>query len=80
MIILPSHEKMKEPAGIPFIGAMCAGAASRLVGAISLTSLQEAVQNELAPLGEDVAEKNVEKALEAFDLMAEHAGCVAEGI
>ena len=60
-------------------GAMCAGAASRLVGVISLASLQEAVRNELAPLGEDVAEKNVEKALEAFDLMAEHAGCVAEG-
>ncbi len=79
VIILPSHDKMKERAGIPFVGAMCAGAASRLVGVISLASLQEAVRNELAPLGEDVAEKNVEKALEAFDLMAEHAGCVAEG-
>ena len=79
VIILPSHEKIKEQAGVPFVGAICAGAASRLVGIISRTSLQEAVRNELASFGEDVVGKNVEKALEAFDLMADHSGCVAEG-
>jgi pyruvate ferredoxin oxidoreductase gamma subunit len=49
------------------------------LGVISLTSLREAVGNELAPLGEAMVEKNMDKALEAFDLMADHAGCVAEG-
>jgi len=79
VITLPLPEKMKEQDGIPFIGAMCAGAASRLVGVISLTCLQEAVRTELAPLGEEVVKKNLEKASEAFDLTDDHSGCVAEG-
>ena len=78
VIILPSHENMREQAG-HFIGAICAGAASRLVGVVSRQSIAEAVRHELASHGEDVAGKNVEKALEAFDLMAVHTGCVTEG-
>lgn len=62
-----------------FIGAVLTGAAARLVGVISQNSLTQAIRDELALLGEAVVAKNLEKALEAFNLMVAHAGCVTEG-
>lgn len=59
-------------------GAACTGAAARLVGVISQDSLAQAIRDELAPLGEAVVGKNLAKALEAYELMAPHAGCVKE--
>ncbi|MEJ2091466.1 MAG: 2-oxoacid:acceptor oxidoreductase family protein [Syntrophobacterales bacterium] len=62
-----------------YIGAVCTGAAAHLVGVIPRESLVQAIQDELAHLGEDVVAKDLDKALEAYDLLADHAGCVTEG-
>jgi pyruvate ferredoxin oxidoreductase gamma subunit len=61
-----------------FVGAACVGAAARLVGVVPREALARAVLDELGHLGEAVAAKNLEPALKAYDLMADHAGCVTE--
>ena len=66
-----------ERAELRFIGATCAGAAARLLGVIKREKLAEAIRQELADLGSDVVEKNLTKALAAFDHgMEAHAGRV----
>ncbi|MCL4501835.1 MAG: 2-oxoacid:acceptor oxidoreductase family protein [Deltaproteobacteria bacterium] len=77
VLTLPAAE-LTDPRAIRFIGAACTGAAARLVGVISRDSLAQAVRDELAPLGEAIVGKNRDQALEAYDLMAPHAGCVTE--
>ena len=80
VLILPAiEEEVKDRADLPFVGSTCAGAAARLVGVISCNALAEAIEDELGPLGSQVVNKNREKALQAFDLVAEHAGSVVEG-
>jgi pyruvate ferredoxin oxidoreductase gamma subunit len=69
----------KDTSEVRFIGAVCAGAAARLVGTVSRSSLEQAIKNELAHLGEAVVAKNLAKALEPYDLMAPYEGCVAPG-
>jgi pyruvate ferredoxin oxidoreductase gamma subunit len=64
---------------LPFIGARCAGAAARLIGAIARDQLAQALRDELAALGEALVAKNLDHALGAFDEVAQHAGCVREG-
>jgi pyruvate ferredoxin oxidoreductase gamma subunit len=65
--------------GLRGAGAACAGAAARLVGAVSRRALEQAVRQELAPLGSEIVARNLANALAAYDLMAPHAGCVQEG-
>ena len=65
-------------AELPFAGAACVGAAARLVDVITLENLSRAIAEELHGLEPDIIKKNQEKALEAFELMAEHAGVVKE--
>ena len=77
LLTLPAEAA--ERAELRFIGASCAGAAARLVGVISRESLSQAIRDEIAPLGETLVETNLNKALTAFDAMASHEGCVAEG-
>jgi len=79
VLTLPEAAAMAGPLPPRFIGAACVGAAARLVGVISENSLTQAVRDELAPLGEAVLTRNLEAALEAYGLMAAHAGCVTEG-
>ncbi|MEN8264620.1 MAG: 2-oxoacid:acceptor oxidoreductase family protein [Nitrospirota bacterium] len=79
VIILSASGDVNVEPELPFVGAMCAGAAARLVGVVSPDSLKQAIQDELGTLGEAVVKKNVEKALEAYDLIADNAGCVTEG-
>ena len=67
---------MEDRAELPFIGAACAGAAARLVGVISRSSLEQAIRDELEHLGPAIVEKNLHKALDAYDLMADQAGAV----
>ena len=62
-----------------FASAACAGAAARLVGVIPRQILAQAIRDELGSLGEEVVARNLDKALAAYDRMAPHAGCVAEG-
>lgn len=64
---------------LAFTGAAIAGAASRLTGVVTRASLEEAVREELAPLGTKVIEENLEDALSMYNSMAEDAGCVKEG-
>lgn len=59
-----------------FIGAACAAAAARLIGAVTRSTLSRAIHDELANLGEQVLQTNLTRALHAYDAMAEHDGCV----
>lgn len=78
ILILPITEEVVDRAELRYIGAICAGAAACLVG-ISRQALEQAINDELAQLGQAVVDRNLQKALEAFDAMTEHAGCVQEG-
>jgi len=64
---------------LPHAGAVCTGAAARLSGVISVDALTGAVREELSALGKEVLERNLERAVSAYDLMTEYAGCVSEG-
>lgn len=78
ILILPAAEDIEDRAELPFAGAACVGAAARLVDVITLENLSRAIAEELHGLEPDIIKKNQEKALEAFELMAEHAGVVKE--
>lgn len=79
ILILPVAEEVENRAEQPFVGATCAGAAACLLGVISRQSLVQAIREELATLGADIVDKNLENAEAAFRIMQEHAGCVTEG-
>lgn len=66
----------EDRAELRFIGATCTGAAAMLLGVITRESLSQAISDELGTLGQAVVEKNLGKALSAFDQMQVHAGCV----
>jgi pyruvate ferredoxin oxidoreductase gamma subunit len=78
VLTLPAAPEVADLLALRFISATCAGAGARLVGVISREALAQAIRDELAPLGEAVIAKNLEMALAAYDLMADHAGCVTE--
>ncbi len=78
LLTLPLGE-VWEAAAVRFLGATLAGAAARLVGVIPREALVEAIAEELAHLGPSLTTENQVRALAAFDLLAEHAGCVSEG-
>ncbi|MGE5173358.1 MAG: 2-oxoacid:acceptor oxidoreductase family protein [Betaproteobacteria bacterium] len=78
VVALPSAGEVKDRTELQYTGAT-AGVAARLLGVISSDTLKQAIMDELAPLGDVVAEKNARKALEAFDRVSDHAGCVTEG-
>jgi len=75
---LPEVAEVEDRLALRFVGSACTGAAARLVGVISRDSLEQAVREELTYLGEGVIQKNLDKALEAYDLMGDHAGAVRE--
>lgn len=77
--ILPVTEEVTERAELPYVGVACAGAAACLTGVISETVLKQAIDSELAELGTDIVEKNLQKALDAYQAMAPHSGKVEEG-
>lgn len=72
IISLPSSETAEDRAELPFIGATCAGATARLLQVISRDALQQAIQNELSHLGDNVVKANTDKALTAWDAMTQH--------
>lgn len=78
-LVLTLPAMVEEHAEFRFIGATCAGAAARLVGVIARSALEQAIRDELVTMSAEVVQKNLDKALAAYDLMAAHAGCVAEG-
>lgn len=79
VITLPASAGVEDRANLPYIGATCAGAAARLVGKITRGALADAIRLELAALGPAVIDRNLENALEAYDLMQAHTGLVTEG-
>ncbi len=79
LLTLPAASEVEDVLELHFIGAVCAGAAARLVGVISRASLEEAISSELGHLGKTAVTRNLAKALEPYDQMAIHAGCVAPG-
>ena len=78
ILVLPATEAIEDRAELPFVGAACVGAAARLTGVISSENLSKAIAEELHDLEPDVVKQNQEKALQAFELMAEHAGRIKE--
>jgi len=78
VLTLPAPAAGDEHPAWRFIGAACTGAAARLVGVVSRPALTTAIQQEMAPLGEAVVSRNLETALEGYDLLAPQAGCVTE--
>ena len=78
ILMIPALEAAEERAEPALIGATCAGAAARLIGVIARESLEQAIRHELAPLGPELIDRNLEKANVAFRLMEQQAGCVTE--
>ncbi|NVN93274.1 MAG: 2-oxoacid:acceptor oxidoreductase family protein [Desulfuromonadales bacterium] len=66
--------------GLRHVGVGCAGAAARLTGVISRTSLEGAIREELAPLGDRVVGLNLHLALRSHDLMASYGVIVTPGL
>jgi pyruvate ferredoxin oxidoreductase gamma subunit len=79
ILTLPVGERVEARADLPFVGAICAGAAARLLGVIARDNLRQAIDEEIGKFGRAAVERNLEHALAAFDAMAEHAGIVAQG-
>jgi len=79
VITLPASTDLGDRSDLPYIGATCAGAAARLVGVISRDALADAIRTELAALGPQVIERNLENALDAWDFMQAYSGLVTEG-
>ena len=79
IVVLPAPEEVADRAEMPFIGALCAGAAAALTGVINRASLQQAIEQELGHLGGDIVEKNSHRALHAFDEMNAGKIQVVEG-
>jgi pyruvate ferredoxin oxidoreductase gamma subunit len=79
VLTLPVGGETADRARMPYVGAACAGAAARLLGAVGRESLERAIAAELAAHGAEVVARNVEHALAAFDALAAQAGRVTEG-
>ncbi len=79
LVTLPVTAEVTERSELPFIGAMCAGAAARLVGCIREEALAAALRDELHALGDATVAANLEHAQAAFRAMTAHAGIVREG-
>ncbi len=79
VITLPASAEVEDRADLPYIGATCAGAAARLVGVIARDTLAGAIRTELSALGAGVIDRNLENALQAYDIMQAHSGLVREG-
>ena len=78
-ILLTLPAETSAQAELRFVGAACAGAAARLLGVIPRAILEGAVREEVSALGENIIQRNLGQALDAFDRMSDHAGCVSEG-
>jgi len=76
VITFSAAESLDAQHELHFVGAACAGAAARLTGVIARTSLERAIREELAHLGDTVVSKTLDLALRPYDLMAFHEGVV----
>jgi len=74
IVILPSFSA-EDPAQRPYVGALMAGAAARLVG-LQIDSIMTAIAEELRGHGIDVIQANQDRARLAYDAMAVSEGVV----
>lgn len=79
VVTLPLANEITGHADMPYVGAMCAGAAARLVGAIGPASLARALRAELNGASPAVVERNLQGALRAYAAIERHAALVREG-
>jgi pyruvate ferredoxin oxidoreductase gamma subunit len=77
VLVLPAS--LEETAELHFVGAVCAGAAARLLGVVSRAALEGALRDELAQASEALLAENLSRALAAYSALADRAGCVGEG-
>jgi pyruvate ferredoxin oxidoreductase gamma subunit len=68
-----------DPKKAALIGVASVGAAARAIGVISQGGLEAAIRTELEGLSPDLIERNVDRARESFESLADSAGCVVEG-
>ncbi len=62
-----------------YLGAACAGGAARLLGMIGQEALIEAINREIAPLGQEKVAASLAVAQKSYDALAGQAGLVREG-
>lgn len=74
-----AQEDPEDPLEHHYLGAICAGAAARLLGIVERKNLEAALRQEVGPLGESVLACNLDAALASYDAMAGEEGCVGEG-
>lgn len=78
VLVLPVAQEAQDRAALPGVGATCAGAAACLLGVVEPQALAQAIEEELAPLGLAVVERNRRGALAAYRAMAAERGRVRE--
>jgi pyruvate ferredoxin oxidoreductase gamma subunit len=77
VLTIPGQADESGAAG--FVGVACAGAAARVVGALSRDRLAGAVIEEIGKFGAAAVERDCAAGLAAFDAMGPHGGIVREG-
>ena len=76
--ILPRGEIAADDV-IPDVSDLIAGAAARLLGLVSLETLSQAVEAEIAQFGPRAVARNLQAAREGFEAMAAGEGLIVEG-
>lgn len=79
VLTLPAEEETGDIPRLRSVGVSCAGAAARLVGVITHSSLERALCTELSHLGDAAVARNMEVALRSYELMDPRGGCVTPG-
>jgi len=77
LTLMPAEER-EDRAELRYAGAACAGAAACLLG-LPRTTLEQAIREELAAAEASVVQHDLDKALAAYDRLADHAKSVSEG-
>lgn len=78
VLILKAREDVEDRAELPYVGSRCAAAAAALTGVIPRDTFEQALREELGHLGDEIVNKNLAVALNAYDTLQENAGSVKE--
>lgn len=79
LVTAPLMESVEDSLERRYTGMVCAGAAARLLGCVSLKSLIAAIEQELSSSSTSVIEENIARATQAFSRMSNQSGIVIEG-
>jgi pyruvate ferredoxin oxidoreductase gamma subunit len=78
VVSLPLGASLEDRADLPYVGAMCVGAAARILDCVTRESLASGVRDELVDQPAEVVARNIERSLGAYDLARAYAGLVRE--